>query len=40
LIPGVRYYVRAGETHHPIPILKRGEVLDLGKIVMKQPAAE
>ena len=37
LIPGVRYYVSAGETHHPIPILKPGEVLDLGKIVMKKP---
>ena len=40
LIPGVRYYVSAGETHHPIPILKPGEVLDLGKIVMKQPEGE
>jgi RNA polymerase sigma factor (sigma-70 family) len=40
LIPGVRYYVSAGETHHPIPILKPGEVLDLGKIVMKKPEGE
>ena len=40
LIPGVRYYVNAGETHHPIPILKPGEVLDLGKIVMKKPEGE
>ncbi len=40
LIPGVRYYVSAGETHHPIPILNPGEVLDLGKIVMKKPGGE
>jgi RNA polymerase sigma factor (sigma-70 family) len=40
LIPGVRYYVSAGETHHPIPVLKPGEVLDLGKIVMKKPEGE
>jgi hypothetical protein len=40
LIPGVRYYVGAGETYHPIPILKPGEVLDLGKIVMKKPGGE
>jgi hypothetical protein len=35
LIPGMRYYVSARGNHHPIPILKPGEVLDLGKIVMK-----
>jgi hypothetical protein len=40
LIPGVRYYVGAGETYHPIPLLKPGEVLDLGKIVMKQTEGE
>jgi hypothetical protein len=40
LIPGVRYYVNSGETHHPISILKPGEVLDLGKIVMKKPEGE
>ena len=40
LIPGVRYYVSAGETHHPIPVLKPGEVLDLGKIVMKRPEGD
>ena len=40
LIPGVRYYVSAGETYHPIPVLKPGEVRDLGKIVMKQTEGE
>jgi hypothetical protein len=40
LIPGVRYYVGAGEPFHPIPLLKPGEVLDLGKIVMKQTEGE
>jgi protocatechuate 3,4-dioxygenase beta subunit len=40
LIPGVRYYVNARGNHHPIPILKPGEVLDLGKIVMKPMEGE
>ncbi len=36
LIPGVRYYVLAGEMYHAIAPLKPGEVRDLGKIVVKQ----
>ncbi len=40
LIPGARYYVGAGESHHSVPILKPGEVLDLGKIVIKQPKGQ
>jgi hypothetical protein len=40
LIPGVRYYVSAGGTHHPIPLLKPGEVIDVGKIVMKPMEGE
>lgn len=36
LIPGVRYYVGAGGSYHPIPILKPGEVRDLGEIVSKK----
>jgi RNA polymerase sigma factor (sigma-70 family) len=35
LIPGVRYYVQAGEMYHAIPALAPGEVRDLGKIVVK-----
>ena len=34
LIPGVRYYIRTGDTHHQIPRLKPGEVLDLGTVIM------
>jgi hypothetical protein len=40
LIPGVRYYVSAGGTHHPIPLLKPGEVIDVGKIVMEPVEGE
>jgi hypothetical protein len=40
LIPGVRYYVSARGNHYPIPILKPGEVLDLGNIVMKPQEGE
>ena len=35
LIPGVRYYVGSGGSYHAIPMLKPGEVRDLGKIVVK-----
>ncbi len=40
LIPGVRYYVSARGNHHPIPILKPGEVIDVGKIVIKPMEGE
>ncbi len=36
LIPGVRFYIAAAGTHHPIPALKPGEVRDLGKINARQ----
>ncbi len=37
LIPGLRYYVGSGGTYHPIPVLKPGEVRDLGTLVVKPP---